>query len=231
MALAVDRIMASPPVERQKPQCTADGRPVMDHQSMLAALNLGLTELEAMTDRLERATSRQRELLCSRCKTTDEHEHTNNASILTASKRVSMPPTTSHLAAVKHGSQTVYERVEVPSEDPPEYDSIPYRANEDVNRNRLQRPPLQPYDRPDWTQQSQCGADDEAHANPFSVPSGYIFKRRNPQPPAADAVAPAQEVQAQPQQEMHLISDAVKLIKQKERRAKRRSVVDFLKKL
>jgi hypothetical protein len=34
-----------------------------------------------------------------------------------------------------------------------------------------------------------------------------------------------------PQQEMHLISDAVKLIKNQERQRRRKSVIDFLKKL
>lgn len=106
--------------------------------------------------------------------------------------------------------------------------AITYRASEDLLRTYSRPPMPQPYDRPDWTQQSQYGDDQDARENLFTVPSGYIFRRRNQQAPAATTMAPPPPPQAQ---EMHLISDAVKLIKQKERRAKRRSFIDFLKKL
>lgn len=210
----------------------------MTHKSMFAALNLGLADLEAMTEKLERETFKQREYLCSRCKSTDvpeEHDHHVDTASRNYSRRRSMPPSSSRLVPVKHGSQTVYERVEIPSDDPPQYHALSYRASEENPRSHIQRPPLQPYDRPDWTQQSQYGDDAETRANLFSVPSGYIFKRRNQQTAAASEVAPAPArnagVPSAPPQEMHLISDAVKLIKARERRAKAKSVVDFLKKL
>ncbi|KAM0720016.1 hypothetical protein Q7P37_004151 [Cladosporium fusiforme] len=219
---ATYRTRSPPPA--QQPQCTADGRPVMDHKSMLAAFNLGISELEAMSDHLGQETSRQKEFLCSRCKTPDVHisEHYD------LSRRASMPPTTSRLVAVNHGSQTVYERVDIPTDEPPQYHAIPYRASEDMYRNYSRPTMPHPHDRPDWTQQSQCGDDQDDNANLFTVPSGYIFRRRNQNLPATTTVASTS--QHQPQQEMHLISDAVKLIKQKERRAKRKSVIDFLKK-
>jgi hypothetical protein len=76
----------------------------------------------------------------------------------------------------------------------------------------------------------------------FNVPSGYIFRRRNKSttaPPAGSNMNAAKTPTAAnippppppPQQEMHLISDAVKLIKAKERQRRRKSVIDFLKKL
>jgi hypothetical protein len=67
----------------------------------------------------------------------------------------------------------------------------------------------------------------------FDVPSGYVFKRRNPQTATASEVAPARKSHAHtaaPPKEMHLISDAVKLIKAKERRTKAQSVISFFKK-
>lgn len=218
---ATNRPHSPPPA--QQAQCTADGRPVMDHKSMLAAFNFGIAELEAMSDQLGQENSRQREFLCSRCKTPDVHV----AEQYELSRRASMPPTTTRLVPVKHGSQTVYERVDIPTDEPPQYHAIPYRASEDMYRSYAPPQMPQPYDRPDWTQQSQYCEDPDARAHLFTVPSGYIFKRRNQNLPATTTVAPAPQNQPQ---EMHLISDAVKLIKQKERRAKRKSVIDFLKK-
>lgn len=206
----------------------------MDHRSMFAALNLGLAELEAMTSKLEHETTKQREFLCSRCRNPDipdQHDHSSDTFRQQASKRASMPANPSRLVAVNHGSQTAYERVDIPDEDPPQYHAMPYGTNEEAQPSYEQRPRIQPYDRPDWTQHSQCGAADDPA---FSVPSGYIFRRRNPQPAAAPEAEPARSSSIgypQNQQEGHLISDAVKLIKQKERRAKRKSVVDFLRKL
>lgn len=221
----------------------------MTHKSMFAALNLGLADLEAMTKKLERETSQQREYLCSRCKSSEVHEenepHHHHAT-RNYSRRRSMPLTSashSRLVPVKHGSQTVYERLDdimIPSDDPPQYHALSYRASEENPRSRhhSQRPPLQPYDRPDWTQQSQYG-DADTNSNPFSVPSGYIFRRRAQQATSSE-VAPAPRnvggfssasPPQRPSQEGHLISDAVKLIKARERRAKARSVVDFLKRL
>ncbi|GAB7329536.1 hypothetical protein MBLNU13_g01303t1 [Cladosporium sp. NU13] len=224
------------PAARHKEWSTADGRPVMTHKSMLAALNLSLADLEAMTEKLELETTKQREYLCTRCKTPDTagqqnntHNHHDTES-RNYSRRI---PTAPHPATANHGSQTAYERVDIPEYDPPQYHAIPHRGSEDIPRTMgsNQRPQIQPYDRPDWTQQSQYGADTVTRAN-FDVPSGYIFKRRNPQASEV-APAPAQKSQIRPPpppKEMHLISDAVKLMKQKERRTKRKSIADFLRK-
>lgn len=209
----------------------------MTHKSMFTALNLGLADLEAMTERLEHETSKQREFLCSRCKTPDspsQHDHHHDADSRNYSRRRSVPAA-AHLVAVKHASQTACERVDIPSDDPPQYHALSYRGSEEVPRTIIQRPPPHSYDRPDWSQQSQCGDDTATRANlhAFDVPSGYIFRRRNPQTAAAaPQVAPARRshVPKAPQKEMHMISDAVKLIKAKERKAKCKSVVDFLKK-
>ena len=209
----------------------------MTHKSMLAALNLSLADLEAMTEKLELETTKQREYLCSRCKTDSQHTHDSESRNYS---RLQSVPAESHFATTQHGSQTAYERIEIPKYDPPQYHAISHRGSEDVPRTvgNSQRPQIQPYDRPDWTQQSQYGADTATRANVFDVPSGYIFKRRNPQSTTASQVAPALARKSHippppPPQEMHMISDAVKLIKAKERRAKTKSFVgylDFLKK-
>lgn len=192
-----------------------------------------------MTSQLQQETSKQREYLCSRCKTPDvpgQHNHHNDSESRNYSRRRSHPAT-SHLVAVKHGSQTAYEHVDIPSEAPPQYHALSHRGSEDLPR---QRPQLQQrHNRPDWTQQSQCGKDTPTRANTFDVPSGYIFKRRDPKSTTASEVAPAAAARIPrgpvqpppPLKESHLISDAVKLIKAKERRAKRQSFVDFLRKL
>ena len=226
------------PAARHKEWSTADGRPVMTHKSMLAALNLSLADLEAMTEKLELETTKQREYLCSRCKTPDApgqqnnhiHKHDNESPNYSRLRSVATAP---QLSTANHGSQTTYERIEIPEYDPPQYHAISHRGSEDVPRTMgtNQRPHIQPYDRPDWTQQSQYGADTATRAN-FDVPSGYIFKRRNPQ---ASEVAPAPARKSHirpppPPKEMHLISDAVKLMKQKDRRDKRKSFVEFLRK-
>lgn len=224
------------PAPRHKEWSTADGRPVMTHKSMLAALNLSLADLEVMTEKLDLETTKQREYLCSRCKTPDapgqksnDHSHTHDSESRNYSRRI---PTAANYATAKHGSQTAYERVDIPEYDPPQYHAISHRGSEDVPRTMgsNQRPQIQPYDRPDWTQQSQYGGDTATRANVFDVPSGYIFKRRNPQ--ASDvAPAPARKIHIPPPpKEMHLISDAVKLMKQKERKDKRKSFVEFLRK-
>ena len=209
---------------------------------MLAALNLSLADLEAMTEKLEHETTKQREYLCSRCRTPDtpgqhaqhNHHHNQDSPSRNYSRRRSFPAA-AQFVAVAHGSQTAYERVDIPEDDPPQYHAISYRASEDVPRitGNNQRPQLQPHDRPDWTQQSQYGGNTATRATLFDVPSGYIFKRRNPQTTTASEVAPARKShvpKAAPPKEMHLISDAVKLIKAKERRAKGKSIVDFFKK-
>lgn len=206
---------------------------------MFAALNLGLADLEAMTEKLELETSKQRDYLCSRCKTPDvpgQHNHHDDTESRNYSRRRSLPAM-SHLAAAKHGSQTAYERVDIPTDAPPQYHAISYRASADIPRNSNQRPQLQSHDRPDWSQQSQHGGDTATRANLFDVPSGYIFRRRTQQVAATSEVAPARSRHipaAPPLKESHLISDAVKLIKASERRAKRKSVwtsLDFLKRL
>jgi hypothetical protein len=205
----------------------------MTHKSMFAALNLGLADLEAMTEKLEQETSKQREYLCSRCKTPDSpgqhsHNHHNDTESRNYSRRRSLPAI-SHLTGVQLGSQTVYERVDIPVDAPPQYHAISYRASEDIPRSHNQRPQIQPHDRPDWTQQSQYGGNTATRANLFDVPSGYIFRRKT-QPEVAPVRKP--QLPVAPPQEMHLISDAVKLIKAKERRAKRKSVwntFDFLR--
>jgi hypothetical protein len=203
----------------------------MTHKSMFAALNLGLADLEAMTEKLEQETSKQREYLCSRCKTPDSpgqhsHNHHNDTESRNYSRRRSLPAI-SHLAGVQHGSQTAYERVDIPIDAPPQYHAISYRASEDIPRIHNQRPQIKPHDRPDWTQQSQHGGNTATRANLFDVPSGYIFRRKT-QPEVAPVRRP--QLPVAPPQEMHLISDAVKLIKAKERRAKRQSVWNILKK-
>lgn len=226
------------PLPRHKEWSTADGRPVMTHKSMLAALNLSLADLEAMTEKLELETTKQREYLCSRCKTPDapgqshnNHVHNHDSESPNYSRLRSVP-TAPQFATTKHGSQTAYERVDIPEYDPPQYHAISHRGSEDVPRamSTHQRPQIQPYDRPDWTQQSQYGADTATRANVFDVPSGYIFKRRNPQSEVAPAPARKSHIPPPPK-EMHLISDAVKLMKQKERRTKRKSIADFLRKI
>jgi len=228
------------PAPRHKEWSTADGRPVMTHKSMLAALNLSLADLEAMTEKLELETTKQREYLCSRCKTPDapgqshdNHVHKHGPESPNYSRLRSVP-TAPQLATANHGSQTAYERIDIPEYDPPQYHAISHRCSEDVPRSMgsNQRPQIQPYDRPDWTQQSQYGANTATRANVFDVPSGYIFKRRNPQSEVAPAPAAARRSHIPPPpKEMHLISDAVKLMKQKERRTKRKSFVEFLKKI
>lgn len=205
---------------------------------MLAALNLSLADLEVMTEKLELETNKQREYLCSRCKTPDapgqqnKHVHKQDSESPNYSRLRSVP-TAPQLATTNHSSQTTYERLDIPEYDPPQYHAISHRGSEDVPRamGTNQRPQIQPYDRPDWTQQSQYGADTATRANVFDVPSGYIFKRRNPQ---ASEIAPAPARKSYippPPKESHLISDAVKLMKVKERRNKRKSVVEFLKRI
>jgi hypothetical protein len=213
----------------------------MTHKSMFAALNLGLADLEAMTEKLEQETSKQREYLCSRCKTPDSpgqhpHNHHSDTESRNYSRRRSLPAV-SHLVGVSHGSQTSYERVDIPAYAPPQYHAISYRASEDIPRTHNQRPQIQPHDRPDWTQQSQYGGNTATRANLFDVPSGYVFRRKSQQTAMALEAAPVRKPQLPmaPPQEMHLISDAVKLIKTQERRARRKSVwgtigtFDFLK--
>jgi hypothetical protein len=213
----------------------------MTHKSMLAALNLSLADLEVMTEKLELETTKQREYLCSRCKTpdapgqqTNNHTHSHDSESRNYSRRNPTASTaTATYTTTKHGSQTAYERVEIPSYDPPQYHAISHRGSEDVPRamGSNQRPQIQPYDRPDWTQASQYGGDTATRANVFDVPSGYIFKRRNPQSEVGPAPAPARKAYIPPPpKEMHLISDAVKLMKAKERKDKRKSFVEFLRK-
>lgn len=221
-------------------QSIMDGRPVMTHKSMFAALNLGLADLEAMTERLEQETTKQREFLCSRCKTPEVQPGQHDHPIDNYSRRKSLPASSARHEHVSQ--QPAYDCFELPADDPPQYHAISYRASEDVPRTFAQRSPPafrphpQPLDQQDWSPQSQNSANDESRENLFNVPSGYIFRRRNKDGPAASGVdatrnpttnAPA----TPPQQEMHLISDAVKLIKAKERQRRRKSVIDFLKKL
>jgi hypothetical protein len=229
-------------------QSIMDGRPVMTHKSMFAALNLGLADLEAMTERLEQETTKQREFLCSRCKTPDpqspgHHDHP----IDNFSRRKSLPASSARHDSAQHGcsgSPAAYECFELPGDEPPppQYHAISYRASEDVPRSFAQhspptfRPQVQPLDQRDWTPQSPTNnANEDSRDSMFNVPSGYIFRRRNKSTTTRDmnaAKIPTANVPPPPpQQEMHLISDAVKLIKNQERQRRRKSVIDFLKKL
>ena len=226
----------------------------MTHKSMFAALNLGLADLEAMTERLEQETTKQREFLCSRCKTPDpqspgNHDHP----IDNFSRRKSLPASSTRHDSAQHGCSgpsAAYECFELPGDEPPppQYHAISYRASEDVPRSFSQRSPpafrpqaqQQPLDQRDWTPQSPTtnNANEDSRDSMFNVPSGYIFRRRNKSTAAPDTNAPSKTLAAAnlpppplPQQEMHLISDAVKLIKNQERQRRRKSVIDFLKKL
>jgi hypothetical protein len=164
-----------------------------------------------------------------------------------------------HAATIQHSGyacpQPPYECFELPAADdplPPQYHALSYRASEDTPRsNFAQRSPAayrpqpshtQPLDQRDWTPQTPNHADQSSRDSMFNVPSGYIFRRRNKSttaPPAGSNMNAAKTPTAAnippppppPQQEMHLISDAVKLIKAKERQRRRKSVIDFLKKL
>lgn len=222
---------------RQTSRSTADGRPVMTHKSMFAALNLGLADLEAMTEKLALEQSKQRDFLCSSCRTPDapgHHHHHNDPESRNYSRHRPIA-TASHLVAAKRSSQIAYERVEPATDASPQYHAISYRASEDNPRTFNQRPQLQRHDRPDWSQQSQYGGDTSTRTNLFDVPSGYIFRRRSQQPATASEAVPARKAHINmppppPPKEMHLISDAVKLIKAQERKSRRKSVVDFLKK-
>lgn len=244
-------------------QSIMDGRPVMTHKSMFAALNLGLADLEAMTERLEQETTKQRGFLCSRCKTPDPQSpghHHDHHPIDNFSRPKSLPASSArHAPTIQHSAydcpQPPYECFELPAADdplPPQYHAISYRASEDTPRsNFAQRSPAayrpqpshtQPLDQRDWTPQTPNYADQSSRDSMFNVPSGYIFRRRNKSttaPPAGSNMNAAKTPTAAnippppppPQQEMHLISDAVKLIKAKERQRRRKSVIDFLKKL
>ena len=242
--LAMNPPRISPSVANHA-QSIMDGRPVVTHKSMFAALNLGLADLEAMTERLEQETTKQREFLCSRCKTPDVHSPgQHDHPVDNFSRRKSLPASSTRHAHDQHQHHRVPlpidNRAELPADDPPQYHAISYRASEDVPRSFSQRsqppppfrpqPQSQPLDRRDWTPQSPNSANEDSRESMFNVPSGYIFRRRNKTEPVA-AKSTASAPPAQPQQEMHLISDAVKLIKAKERRARRKSVIDFLKKL
>jgi hypothetical protein len=254
--LAMNPPRISPSVA-QKAQSIMDGHPVMTHKSMFAALNLGLADLEAMTERLEQETTKQREFLCSRCKTPDPqspglHDHP----IDNFSRPKSLPASSARHAPNQHGGydcpQPPFECFELSGDDPPpppQYHAISYRASEDIPRSFAQRSPAayrpqpsQPLDQRDWTPQTPKNhADQSSRDSMFNVPSGYIFRRRNKSTAAAPDTTNAAKTPTAanfpppppppPQQEMHLISDAVKLIKAKERQRKRKSVIDFLKKL
>jgi hypothetical protein len=257
--LAMNPPRISPSVA-QKAQSIMNGNPVITHKSMFAALNLGLADLEAMTERLEQGTTKQREFLCSRCKTPDpqspgHHDHP----IDNFSRPKSLPASSArHAGPIQHGGydcpQPPFECFELPGDDPPppQYHAIPYRASEDTPRSFsfAQRSPAayrpqpshsqtQPLDQRDWTPKTPNHADQSSRDSMFNVPSGYIFRRRNksttaPETNASKTPAAAANIPLPPpppQQEMHLISDAVKLIKAKERQRRRKSVIDFLKKL
>lgn len=179
---------------------TADGKPVVNTKTMMAALNIGMSEAEAATseplkptisgsgDLAKRNSSDRRGSIPD----TGVHRSTSrgyrpgDAAKRNAAKRASMNADFKFVA-IKHGSQTVYERVDNPHKPTTgadlfanELDQVPeHRAardrevempydlpqpDDDEDRPLgTQRPKVLAHDRPHWAQQSQCGEDMRSH--------------------------------------------------------------------
>lgn len=179
---------------------TADGRPVVNTKTMMAALNIGMSEAEAATseplkpaisasgDRAKRNSSDRRGSIPD----TGVHRSTSrgyrpgDAAKRNAAKRASMNADFKFVA-IKHGSQTVYERVDNPHkptagaelfanelEQVPEHRTardrevempydLPQPDDDEYRPLGTQRPKVLAHDRPHWAQQSQCGEDMRSH--------------------------------------------------------------------
>jgi len=257
----------------EEPHSTADGKPVMNTKTMMAALNIGMSESEAAaatSEPLKRisSSSREREKRSSQDRrdsvpdagvqrSTSRAYRPGDAAKRNAAKRSSMNGDFKFVA-IKHGSQTVYERVDNPHkaatgpdlfanelEQVPEYRAardreveMPYDLPQpDDNEEQplgTQRPKILPHDRPHWAQQSQCGDDMRSHL--LHIP---LHRNRD----KADAPAQKQLGVKRPEtlrrhssapsqkQEGTMINEAVTLIKKGERKQRRQSVMSFFKKL
>ncbi|OQO12858.1 hypothetical protein B0A48_02322 [Cryoendolithus antarcticus] len=262
-AAAIDqrlKSMSAAPVARTTVVATADGKPVMDIKHLHALLHvddsaksLPASKRDSASGPNAKYSGRHVEDSRSPPEYTTGKPPGRSASLAgfrsgRAGKQ-SEPgqQMTTKLVAIKHGSQTAYERIEIPriathdvdEEQSPEFkigrkhDSprLPAADMEEVEDQPMgtQRPNILRHDRPHWAQQSQCGDD---MRSTLQIPG---FGGREPQGHSASkrpgflrrhSSAPHTE-----QQESTMISDAVKLIKKEERNQRRQSVMGFFKKL
>ncbi|KAK6436538.1 hypothetical protein LTR95_007266 [Oleoguttula sp. CCFEE 5521] len=254
------KAMSAAPVTRTTVVATADGKPVMDIKHLHALLHVDDSASDLPASKRDSASGtaakhsggnahssrsppeyttgkppgRSASLGGFRFGRVGKHSETNQTM-------------TTKLVAIKHGSQTAYERVEIPriathdvdeeqtpelkigrKHDSPSLDIAEAEEDEDQPIG-TQRPNILRHDRPHWAQQSQCGDDmrstlqipgfggRDAQGHNASKRPGFL--RRHSSAPHTE------------QQESTMISDAVKLIKKEERNQRRQSVMGFFKKL
>ncbi|KAJ8608694.1 hypothetical protein MRB53_039496 [Persea americana] len=230
---------------------TADGKPVYNTAQILAALELNARRSSSLT-RHGHSTDvvrdrRSEELVRSDSKrestekdgipereSRHEKRHdqgTDNRQPIIGRRRFAHAPGTVQLVPVKHGSQTMYERIEIPESTLLE-DTDPDLVADGTGE--LQRPKLSKYDRPHWAQQSQNAS------NMGLLKQSLSMKEKKPRPKSYlpplqqqdhKVIVRRSSVGSKGAADITgtLIADAVNQIKKEERLRKWQSVQNFLK--
>lgn len=243
------------------PDMSADGMSAINPKQLLAALNLGMSENEVLTTMVTEAPSRWSSFaqqqtrkdsmasdLPSPSSESTETQHgtvtrgykpgdaAKRNALRRQSRQVSLPP------QCKRGSQgrEYYLEFRDQIKDLPGHDSgMCSDSEESTGQPQRQsigtlRPKIVPTDRPDWSQQSECGDDEVRHT--VSIPLRRKDKTSSDRDEARKAQQSSNAVQRPLQERIrqksapgHLVSDAVQLIKKEEKAARRQSIVDFFK--
>jgi hypothetical protein len=241
---------ASSTAERRKPSFTADGKPIVNPKQLRAALNIGMTESEATraiasvpprrpsagSDHHHKSKRISQVLVADEAAQLQRSASTRayrpgdaakrNAEKKRRSQSLQQQPQQGKLIAIKHGSQTTYERETVPGLRTHHLEHIEsaLESSDEDQPIGSYRPKLIHYDRPDWSQASQCGEDMHRllhfghKEDSRGLPNGQPAPR-----PKAHRQRSAGTVSET------LISDAVSKIKQEEKARRRRSLLGLFK--
>ena len=249
-------------------RCSAGGNPCINPKQMIGALNMGMSESEAAYQPPKRdsmmhsidgiaALSTSPEILDK----PKRNSSTRGYKPGDAAKR-NLEKRRSKLVPAKHGSMTIYEQAEFADmrtslDEIPEFrtarakdNDMPYDmdliAEDDMQPLvHQQRPRIQPNDRPNWTQRSQCG-DDMRHM--LNLPlmqkkdkaqrmQDDVQKQSGPRQELGDGFEPQglrpqmSRLKTTGDLPENLISNAVHKIKKEERIKRRQSLIGFFKRL
>lgn len=225
----------------------ADGKPCVNPKQLRAALSIGMSEAEMLATGSNdpvhqsippddaRSPPKERSRSRTRCSAENPVSQPSNAEKpMRSYKPGDAARRRVQYVAVKHGSMTAYERVEVPG--------LPASQGldaliEDAEQHDLHRPTLHAYDRPNWAQASQCG-DDMRRVLDFPLRRKHHHAVPEEDVPNFTACVGAEMYEGRPQLTRHksendapvnLVNDAVAAIKREEKAKRRQSMLGFLK--
>jgi hypothetical protein len=242
---AADVQRAKSAVQQRKPSFTADGKPFPNPKILRASLAIGMSESEATTNawdglgRLLRTEAPRKSTEGQRPGPSASAERLDDALKCTtsggylpgdAARRNAIKRRSQHimqpqgtLIKPKHGSQTTHERVLAAP-----HPEGPAAIDEEDDEALPLRPKILSSDRPNWTQESQCGEDmDRLLHKTFGYSKSKIGEA---QPAATTTSRPnAARMRSTGSAPENLISNAVSRIKKEEKGRRRRTFIGFFK--